>query len=418
MAQLSVNDVTYVYVTKSSVNRQATTMLDPSSGTYIVEGEVLLATPTGSVAVQTATFDYAGTDALNFIFRNDKGIVKSPIIRKANVVDYKVVSYVAPTNKVIYVGYNGTSGSLECGNFIAGTDYMINVRKLGLLDTYGHMCNFHKTFGYYNATTTTSTGQGVVAKGIVKNGVANFSDKYGVDNFIKIEMVSSCADSPAAQTVSFIEGSKLAVGTTGHGIVAGDYIRTAAGTTNPVYYVESISGANQIYLETAYQGDSATITPRILTAGSIAAANFGIKLTGTTKTFNETDGKFRYDVPDFQITLKNFNDTDTTTSAYATLGNGFWKEVAQLERDALDYQGQTSFTDWQMPTRKTYATYCETYDLVLVRAYDDRKSTVAGTPKSYFTVIVPIAKTTDQLTATGSATVAAGIKTALDEWLS
>ena len=108
MSQLSVNHVTYAFV-PSDISRQATTMLNPASATYIAEGEVALADLQGNLITDATTL--AGLDKVQIVFRKDSGLFKSPPIKASNVKTYKVTPYAAATDKLAYVGYNGTARS-------------------------------------------------------------------------------------------------------------------------------------------------------------------------------------------------------------------------------------------------------------------------------------------------------------------
>lgn len=412
MSQIQTNHVTYVFV-PSDIDRTATTIIDPASATYIKEGEVVLCGVDNALVTNSAA-TYTGIDRMQIAMRKESGLFKSPVFSASNVSMYKVNTYSAATNKVTYIGYNGTSGDLEDGVFTGATEYDIDVRKLALLDHGADDTNFHKNFGYYN--TSASATQCQVACGLVKNGVANFNDEYQADTFITIEMVSGAVSNAASLAGSFVENSNVVVFTgAGHGVSAGSILRPGGATkTNGTYLVESVDGAN-VYLDVPFQSTSCTCTPHILT--SPAVADFGIKITGNPKKFDSGNNKFRFDVSDFKLTLRGFNDTDITYSTKANLGIGDWREVAQLEWEAQDMEGQTSHSDYLMPTRKRYFEEDNTYDVLVINAYDDSFSTLAGTPKSLFTFIVPIATASEQGDNAGADPVASGLAVALDNWL-
>jgi len=349
---------------------------------------------------------YTGVD-VKISQRKDSGIFSSPDLKADNVTFYKVSGYVAKQEKIVYLGYNGTSGNLENNTFIPGTEYEIKIKKLGLLDHYEDAYPSHKMFGYFNASAT--SGEAVLARGLVKNGVANFSND--IDGFVRIEMVTGCAASAASLACSFIEGSKLVTATgAGHGISACDYIKI----NDDTYYVESVDGA-LIYLEVPYQRTSCTVTPSIVTDPT--SAGWGIKFTGKEKKFDSGNLKFRYDVSDFNIFTTNFDNTTRTYAQSANIGTGTWEEVCQLEWEVQDYEGQTSHTDYLSPSRKRYFETGKNYDILVLRAYDNREEQITGTPKSPFTVFVAIPTGCTQGDAAGSSTVTPGVATALDLWM-
>ena len=414
MAQQPANHVPYTFVAKN-IARQATTATAIESTTYIVEGEMVLADPQGNVITTTAG-TYTGKEKMKIMFRKANGeVMETPLISAKNVTSYLVTPYSAGTDKVVYIGYNGTSGSLEGNSFMPGTEYTVNIRKKGILNHDLDMYTFHKSFGYYNATAT--SGEAAVARGLVKNAVANFSDKYGVDNFVKFEMLCSSSDA-GSDTVAFIEGDTLVRRTSGSVIVAGNYIRVATGVTSPVYYVESVVGDN-IYLETPYQGTSTTAAACYKLNGTITSCYFGLKLTGTEHKFDATNLKFKYDKSDFGVSLKSFINTTVTDSVAASLGNGVWQQVRELEWESEDYFGQTSKTDWLMPSRTQYTISGINYNVVSIDAYDNSVSGFEGTPKSkvHITLCIPVKSSSNQGECVTASPVAAGVVKALDLWL-
>ena len=405
MAQLSVNHVSYAFVAKD-IPRQATSITNPASPTYIKEGEVVVAGIDGKL-LTSDTSTFTNVEKVKIAQLKDSGLFSTPPIDYKNVQFYKVTAFANKTEKVIYIGWNGTGNSLEGNSLVPATEYQINVRRLGLLDHYEDSYSTHKLFSWYNEDLT--TGEHELARGLVKNGVDNFYNE--IDGFVKIEMVTECAASAAGSAVEFIEGSKVAIATNaGHNISACDFIKVNGEAT---YYVKNVDGTT-IELEVPYQGVSCTITPRIVNNPTSGA--WGLKLSGNPKKFT-TDGKFTYDVSDFDITLVNFKKTTVTYHQSANLGNGTWQEVAQLEWEVQDYEGQTSHTDWQMPVRKRYFEEGKEYDILIIRAYDDSTEQITGNPKSPFTVYVAIPTGNTQGDSTGTSTRASGVAVALDNWL-
>ncbi len=405
MAMTQTNHVFYTFVA-SDFARQATTIKDPSSATYIKEGEIVVSRMDNTLLTTTAG-TYTGVDKVKLVMAKNSGLFSSPAIDYHNLEFYKVTAYASDVNKIIYIGYNETSGNLENNVLVPGTEYEIDVRKLGLVDHYQDSYNTYKMFSYYNASAV--SGEAILAKGLVKNGVDNFYNN--VDGFIKVEMVTSIAGNNAGTTVSFVEGSKIAVASgAGHGITACNYIKDTSGAT---YYVESVSGVN-IYLETIYQGTSCTITPKVIVDAT--TGNWGIRITGKDKYF-DAGGKFVYDKPDFEIGLKNFNNSQVYIKQTASLGNGTWKEVAQLEWEAQDMEGQTSHTDYLMPNRKQYFVEGTKYDILVIKSSDKSTYQITGNPKSPFTIFVCIPISCTQGDAAGSSTVTPGVAKSLDLWL-
>jgi len=405
MAQLSANHVTYAFVAKN-IARQATTITNPASMTYIKEGEVVVSGLNNKLITDAAE-TYTGVKNIKISQLKNTGLYSSPTLNYDNITFYKVTAHASKVQKVIYVGFNGTSGCLENNSFLAGQQYEIRVKKLDLIDHYEDTYNTHKLFSYYNESV--STAQSTIARKLVKNGVNNFYND--IDGFVKVEMVTNSATTAASAAVDFIEGSKVAIAAGTHGIVAGKFIKV---NTTETYYVTSVNG-NSIYLEVPYQGTSCTCTPTIVTTATIG--DWGIKLSGNEKIFDAENNKFTYNVTDFDIVIPGFTDTPITYASYASLGNGEWEEVAQMEWEVQDYDGQTSHTDHLMPSRKRYFEQGIDYDILVIKGFDDSTTQISGTPKSLFTVYVAIPVTNTQGDDSGANPTNMGVATALDTWL-
>lgn len=407
MAQLKNDHVSYAFVAKD-IARQATTITDSSSATYVKEGEVTIS-GLNNVLLTTDAASYTGVKEVKISQLRNSGLNSSPAISFENINFYKVTAYASKVEKIITVGYNGTTGSLEGGVLHAATEYEVKVQRLGLLDHYVDSYNTWKMFSYYNTSDTAH--QCLLARKLTKNGVDNFFNE--IDGFVKIEMITSSAAAAITPTVSFTYGSKVAVSSAASGLVAGDFIKV---NTTDTYYVTGVDG-NYIYLEVPYQSTSCTVAPSKVTDST--TGDWGIKMTGMPKHFDSGNGKFRYDVSDFDISLTGFTDATLISRLQsASLGNGEWEEVAQLEWEVQDMNGQTSHTDYLMPTRKRYFEEGKQYDMLVINAYDNSTEQLTGTPKSPFTVIVAIPVSCTQGDSAGSATLNMGVATALDTWLS
>ena len=134
MSQTSVQDVTYAYVAKD-IARQLTTVKDPTSATYIKEGEIAVVGIDNALLTTDTTLTDVDKVQIAELKGDDK-LFKSPVIDAGNVTFYKVKAYSAPTDKVVYIGYNGTSGDLEADVLVPATEYMIKIRKLRINDHY------------------------------------------------------------------------------------------------------------------------------------------------------------------------------------------------------------------------------------------------------------------------------------------
>ena len=283
------------------------------------EGEVRVFSHDGTAAASGKKFMFAA-------IKNGK-LDRSEAIDPANILKVSALPYVAPTERVEYIGFNGTSGSID---EITNNLYQVNIE----LFNYGSLSteNRYLRFGYYESSNVVT--QELVAAGITSSIIRNFA-RERVKRVIA-ERVIANAGSAIGTTgvVTFVEGQSIAVAATGVGnLVVGDYVRVGGTTdqTLPVYKVVKISG-NSIHLDVPYQGVTAAVAQASLqriAAATAASAAFGVKISGWEQHFDA--GKFRFEPVDFRVTLVDFGDTDVTMASAATKGRGAGKIVAEEE---------------------------------------------------------------------------------------
>lgn len=415
---MDLKNIQYVYVA-GAVNRQATTVTDKSSATYIADGEIVVTDLAGTV-LDTDAASYT-KEKVKIVYRKGDTIISSPAISYKNVKFYDVKGYAAKVNQISYIGYNGTSGTLEGGTLVAATDYIVTLRKhkviSGMTDSYYD----NKSAQWYNESAT--SGQYLLADGLIAQLIANFNADFQIDNYIKFERVASTSGSllGGSSTLKVTTGSKTVIASSGsHGLVAGDYVRigSQSGTTFPVYKVASVNSTT-ILLDVPYQGTSGTIAnANIGKVGTPTSANWGIKITGNDHTFEA--GRWRNDVFAFDITLTNFDNTITTLNTQAYIGNGTYADVAEREWYAFAADA-LPFAEYNMPPRvkNLKASSSLVYNWVVLSAFDNDYSNIHSRPESPFEILIAIPRksSSDQGEAAGSSSVAMGVVTALDTWL-
>ena len=308
-------------------------------------GETIILNPAG-VAVDAGT---ASTLTEKFVVAQklaDGNLKMSEPINAKMVKKVTVHKYLAGTNQTDYIGYNGTTGSIEVTD---NNVYKVNITYRGT-DAFdaSRMTIKH---GVYKSDA--SATQAEIAAGLTNSLITNFSRegiklKYNLD-LIKFERVNSGTSvATSGGTISFLNGSKYVtiLGTgadagkynnDGSTIVAGDYLRVghATTTTYPVYKVaEVVSGGGAttmvVKLDIPYQGTTNTAVAAA-SVGVIPAAsvsNFGIKMTGTELPYSAIN--FNYGRSAWITGLQDFGAT-TVTSTAMTLGSGNGKAVNELE---------------------------------------------------------------------------------------
>lgn len=285
----------------------------------------------------------SGSDKVMIVAKNDSGkLVISEPIKVADIKHISAKAYSAPTEQVDYVGFNGTAGSIDVIN---SNLYQVNIEMANYGST-GSELRYRKQ-GHFNSAATASELS--VAEGLRDSLIRNFSREP--EKRIKFEMVCNNAGlalGTGVDNVVFTNGSKIISATdidnatTNAALAVGDLLRVGTAVTDPVYRITAIDAvANTATLDQAYQGDTATIADTALeriAAASLAAADYGIKLTGQPKLFKL--GKIRYEKMVFVTQLVDCGDTIVTKSQAAKLGIGEGKAVAEEELFTIGNYGE------------------------------------------------------------------------------
>lgn len=367
-----------------SVSRTASVQItDPDASAYIASGEIVVLDENDSVLSPGATI--TDTKAIKLVQGDGttNPLVFSPKIYGANVTAYKGLSYVAPQEQIYYVGYNGSSGSIDVST--AQNQYIVRV----LFKFDDELWSEQSNVLYQEYTSDSSPTQAEVAAGLA----AKYTLTYpATNNDVKVERVcdGTATVVGGSSTATVTKGSKtVTFSGSSHALVAGDILRIGStGATSPAYIVSTVSGAT-VTLDTAYQGASATIANANLNEMSAVTA-WGLKFTGKTITFNSASvGKFKYSKVAFDLTISNFGSTTVTKSQEASRGNGTYEEVAELEYFSLGFEGWLANRN-AVPAQaqpRTNATSGSTYDTIVISGFDSSDfSVISGTKPSPFTV--------------------------------
>ena len=277
-------------------------------------------------------------------------IIVSPPIKKAGVRTYTGGRYIAEVPQVDFVGYNGTSGSIDVLNSNA---YDLRIYQF---DHAAYAEKSHAVIGYHKSDSTAT--QAEIAAGVqlvatdTLNGLRLPSAPFKIEalcSFVKTTPFTG----PTA--LAFVKGSKVVTGTTNSAltgaVVAGDFISIDGTLATPVYKVRSVTAGSStspvlIFLESAYQEASsspAVAAVGFVSAANAASANFGIKVTGITQTVSSSNvlngGLEEYYPIRFKTIANGFGSTVVATGTPFVAGNGLPVQVAALERQLLGNEG-------------------------------------------------------------------------------
>jgi hypothetical protein len=247
-------------------------------------------------------------------------IIKSAPIAKATAKAF-VKNYAVNTSQFDYIGFNGTTGSIE---FVA--DEPIIVRTS--LKTNFYQFQDKEVHLIADANPDALSTEETVAKELTKSLIQNSEKQVNIP--FTVGRVNSDAGAATTEAVTLVKGSKTAVTATGVDFAVGDYLRAGTTPISVVYKVVAKSGGN-LTLDIAYQGDSVTLAiaaAEVITEANALAGTFGIKLEGKDRKFQE--GVFRYEANKWLTSIQGAANT-IVSSTPAFEGSGTWKQVAEDE---------------------------------------------------------------------------------------
>jgi len=382
----TIKNVTQLLVAKN-IAKTATANLVIQNVAQIADGEVCVVDPRTNKQVTSAGYtDGFPASGFKLIQRSGSQLIHSDIIKPGTI---RSMTISLPANnpareQIDYVGFNGTSGSLDVIN---NNIYTI---RLSILDSTisGFMQQKIKE-GFYKSNSSATESD--IAAGLVASLISNYS-REPVQDLLFERVSSGVTVASSGGTWNVTKGSKYvtvaesAGGAADGGLYAadastlavGDFIRFGHATTNtfPIYRIVSIANAASalctIELDVAYQGTSnaalAAASVGCMSSATGLASDFGIKISGVAQAY---DGKF-FGLPITWTTLADFDDEQTTTvtrSQSASIGTGNYDVLAKLEKELqADEYVYRVFLEGA-PVDRTDVLSGTTYDVVTIE-YD------------------------------------------------
>lgn len=348
----------------------------------INNGEIALFTPGGTMYTE-ATAD-AG-DQFQILLGRGSNLepLKSPVFSKADVKRVTRKTYAAGSVQLDYVGFNGSTGSIEVNN---NTVYRATINVIESPETTNGGV-LVKDMVYKSDAGAT---QAEIADGLFASVVANFSRQ--VEKGIGFEMLMAAGSDAAVGTsvnnVVFTNGSKtisaddIDDGTGSAAFAVGDYIRVGTAATDEVYRITAIDAtANTATLSVPFQGTTQTIADtglKRITAASAASLACGISLTGLTMDWS--NGKITNKLSRWSLNLDSdsFGATTLTNSTTPSFGTGTYRQVAELEYFANGNTGEIFRNEAKNNFAFTpMADSAETYDCIEIELERGRTDSLA-----------------------------------------
>lgn len=270
-----------------------------------------------------------------------QAILSSPI-QGNHVSKYEGQAYVAPSERVATLGYNGTAAT---GIVVtAGTEYRLRI----LLKDMNLSNGQRQSIADFNWPVPTGGTTKTTLAAIAKLFDQKEYGRSALNGLIKLERVCDGTRTALPNTAAVVKGSKK-VTITAHVLTVGTPIRldvAAHSASSPVYIVSKVVDANTIELDVEYKGASGTIA--LANSGSMTVVTeWGLKLTGLPVT-ELLPGFDDYTWIDFEAVFSSVDSSDfgalatETVSSKASPGQGYWKQVRDAEDKAKAYLGETA----------------------------------------------------------------------------
>jgi len=375
----------------------------------------------GQIGVFLAGSQGASTSALaagnkfTIAYRNAEGVViETPVIEYNNILSKSAITYQAPTQQVLAIGFNGTDGKIDAKD---NTDYVLHIFWSDNSANFSEITQV-KFAAYASGANATELE---VANGLIKNLRKQFS-REPIKPFIAELITDDDGEAIATGVVGlkFTKGSKLvSVSTNGDidntagsatALAAGAYIRVGKTKTDPVYKIASMNTtANTLLLEDAYQGESVELEDDEMlqvSATDVGDGHMGVKISALPISNGLQPGIFRYDQIRFEIQLKDsFGDTKLTEVVAPTKGSGSYGEVAEVQWFLKGNRGEPWRQGNYPKTVVLDATQGKSYNMISFNYADYNARTLDRQVGSFGSVIIA--------TETGSNGIHASLKTVL-----
>ncbi len=318
----------------------ATMTAAPASMNALADGEVRLYTPEG---VLIDSGNVAANMTFTVVMGGPNGkpkFVSEPI--NGAIVNYVAKGGAAGAEQLDYIGFNGTSGSID---EIDNNLYMVSAYVEDYL-TSSHDGRYIKHFQFKSKTL--GAIQPEIALGLAKSGQENWSREaknVNGDSFMGFKAICDEAIVAEANTIDIVKGSNTILAGGALTAVVNDFIRignAASALTDSVYKVVSISGL--VYtldrkVEETTRLAAPTTDVSIITAALGAAADWGVAVNANVK--DHVTGKEFYKKNRFTLILgEDFGSTTITKDTLASRGIGVIEDVRDHEWFSAGNEGE------------------------------------------------------------------------------
>lgn len=347
---------------------------------------------------------------------NNGNFIESPLLDVDQLTRKVATDYAAPTEKKVYIGYNGSTGSVGVAN---STVYLMHMNMQDSTSTWGEHPYFKMIAAYQSSASATQTE---IVDALILNAVKNFEREValGVD-YVKVGRINSAAVTATNDftgDTTIVQGSDvISIAESGNNndaavygagavdLAVGDYVRIGSvggGTalTSQVYKVTALGGAktsaitatlDRVVLEASGTYAAATHDIEVIPAASVS--NWGLSFEGKPLAFEA--GLKEYRKVDFTIQLgSDFPTTLVTVSTSGTKGDGTYQEVAENEWDLKGNRGETYRVASYPVTINLNATVGATYDTINVDFTNSNSIAIDKNVLSFGSLLIYVANDT------------------------
>lgn len=409
-----VNNILNSIIAANVARTASVQITDPSAASYIKAGEVVATALDGTVL--TAVTAAAATE-LVLVQGQGAGLplIKSGVIKKANLTKSASKAYAAPLEQISYFGYNGSAGNIDAIN---SNEYVLRLTFQEDTKTFGDKMNTIIADYISDSSATASE----IALGLASN--VNKSAALYADVPLKAEVITAGGTpTTSAQAATVVNGSKtVTYAAAPTGVAIGSLVYLAGAT----YLVTNLVGAVAT-LNMPFQGASATLAAGTTYAtqnGYLAAtpSNVGIKITGLVRRFRA--GVWKYYKVRFVMTAKNAGSTNLTNSQAAYKGIGDGKEVQEIEWETVGNEGaflRTPAPGSPVPVLRLNSKEASTYGIVNLQFFDQNGTGVVAAPVPSYKQLILAAENDTKASGTYSGTITDatnGLKPVLEAFIS
>lgn len=301
----------------------------------------LLNASTHAVLTEAEAAALGDNDGVVFVAKTDEGIIESPILKRKDIKSSAYKAYTAPTEKKItlklgdaYVGPTATSN---------GVPVTVN---LAIRSDQKEFWNKNPSF----LATFTPKADGNINSATAAEAASELHKQYTRNPFTSagsplqlVKVTRSTTGGTVTEvgtdgvtTFSVVKGSRTVVASGNVTVATGAYIIL----DNATYLVETGTTTTTFYLDTAFQGETQTLTSGdggTTEVGTVASpTNWNLVFEAVVQPIKKWDWYVQVDFDVFKV--NGFTSASTLTTVAQVIPSGTYHQVRDMERKNYTHQ--------------------------------------------------------------------------------